>query len=137
MRIRTLLAALIAIAILAPAAAHASSCDPIDGAACLYPWPNDQFTKPDTTTAAGKRLDLDITEMPTDAAGVPIDPSAQNRNDGFSPGSLIITRVPGLDTPAAFANNDFPTNTDPGKSFATAQRAVVIDATSRRHRRSL
>src|SRR5213076_1160297 len=71
------------------------------------------------------------------AAGVPIDPTAQNRNDGFSPGSLIITRVPGLDTPAAFARNDFPTNTDPSRSYDDNVRAVVIDATDRHHRRQL
>src|SRR3954468_4946557 len=117
-RTRLLLAALVAAVAAAPATANASSCDPIDTAACLLPWPNDYFTKPDATTATGKRLDLDLTEMPKDAAGVPIDPTAQNRNDGFSPGSLIITRVPGLDTPAAFASNDFPTNVDPSRSFA-------------------
>src|SRR4051812_13528408 len=135
-RTRLLLCALTVAALAAPAAASAA-CDPLDSSACLYPWPNDYFTKPDATTPTGKRLNLTLDEMPRNAAGVPIDPSAQNRNDGFSPGSLIVTRVPGLDTPAAFANNDFPTNTDPGKSFATAQRAVVIDATSRKHRRSL
>src|SRR3954471_12798388 len=131
-RLRLLFAALAVLALAAPAAASASSCDPLDSSACLYPWPNDYFTKPDATTATGKRLDLSLDEMPANAAGVPIDPSAQNRNDGFSPGSLIVTRVPGLDTPAAFARNAFPVNTDPMRSFDREARAVVIDATSRR-----
>src|SRR3954471_23055289 len=136
-RLRLLFAALAVLALAAPAAASASSCDPLDSSACLYPWPNDYFTKPDATTATGKRLNLTLDEMPRNAAGVPIDPTAQNRNDGFSPGSLIVTRVPGLDTPAAFANNDFPTNTDPQLSFDPDQRAVVIDATDRQHPRAL
>ena len=29
-----------------------TSHHPIDGAACLYPWPNDFFTKADPSTAA-------------------------------------------------------------------------------------
>jgi hypothetical protein len=134
---RAAVAAVAACTLVLAGAAHASGCDPLDSSACLYPWPNDHFTKPDPATATAKRLDLSISETPADAAGVPIDPSAENRNDGFSPGSLIVTRVPGLDTPAAFARNDFPTNTDPSLSFAGDQRAVVIDATKRRHPRSL
>src|SRR3954454_17236497 len=137
LRFRLLLAALSVLALAAPVTASASSCDPLDSSVCLYPWPNDTFTKPDSSTATGKRLDLSITQMPTNLAGVPIDPTAQNRNDGFSPGSLIVTKVPGLDTPAAFANNGFPTNTDLSRSFDGNQRAVVIDATSRKHPRSL
>jgi hypothetical protein len=35
--------------------------------------------------------------MPRNAAGKPIQPGQWNRNDGFSPGSLITTYVPGLD----------------------------------------
>ena len=62
--------------------------------------------------------------MPRNVEGKPIDPTPFNRNDGFSPGSLIITRVPGLDTPAAFARNGFPTNTDPSLSFAKEARAI-------------
>jgi hypothetical protein len=99
----------------------------------LYPWPNDAYTRADPSTDTGLRLDLKLNQMPKDAAGVPIDPTAFNRNDGFSPGSLIIARVPGLDTQAAFDANRFPTNTDPGRSFAPRSPAVVIDtATGKR-----
>jgi hypothetical protein len=31
--------------------------------------------------------------MPRNVAGVPIDPTEFNRNDGFSPGNLIVTKV--------------------------------------------
>src|SRR4051794_31389122 len=135
-RTRWLLCALFIAALAAPVSASAA-CDPLDSSACLYPWPNDYFTKPDPTTATGKRLNLTLDQMPADAAGVPIDPSAQNRNDGFSPGSLIVTRVPGLDTPGAFERNGFPTNTAPSRSFAKDQRALLIDASDRKHRRAL
>ncbi|HEY3188819.1 MAG TPA: hypothetical protein VGJ70_15160, partial [Solirubrobacteraceae bacterium] len=103
-------------------------------AANLYPWPNDRFTKPDPTTATGLRLNLQLTDMPANAAGKPIDPTEYNRNDGFSPGSLIIARVPGLDTQAAFDRTGLAPITDIGRSLAKHQPAVVIDARTHRRR---
>ena len=84
----------------APAAAQSlpqAGCDPLDPAVCLQPWPNDFFTRPDASTPTGKRLNLQLTAMPRNVAGVPIRPDEYNRNDGFSPGSPIHTFVPGLD----------------------------------------
>lgn len=36
--------------------------------------------------------------MPRNVLGKPVDPTEWNRNDGFSPGALIITYVPNLGT---------------------------------------
>ena len=72
-------------------------CDQTDQALCLLPFPNDYFTRPDPTTATGKRIDFELPEMPRSIVGKPIDPTEWNRNDGFSPGSEILTFVPGLD----------------------------------------
>ena len=119
-----------AAALLAPAAAHAA--DP-----ALLPWPSNAYTKADPTTDTGLRLNLQVTQMPVNKAGVPVDPTAFNRNDGFSPGTLIIARVPGLDTQDAFDANHFPINTDPSRSFDPDQRALVIDATDPAHPRQL
>src|SRR5439155_12628480 len=55
------------------------------------------FTKPDATTATKKRVDFQSAEMPRSIVGKPIDPTEWNRNDGFSPGSDVLTFVPGLD----------------------------------------
>ena len=114
------------------AAAPASAAGP-----ALYPWPSNAYTKGDPTTDTGRRLNLQITQMPVNAAGVPIDPTAFNRNDGFSPGSLIIDQIPGLDSQKAFDRNGFPTNTDPSRSFAADAPVVVIDATAKGHPRWL
>src|SRR3954447_17561274 len=111
--------ALIALAALAPPAAHAAN---------LYPWPSDRYTRPDPTTATGLRLDLQLADMPANVAGKPIDPTEYNRNDGFSPGSLIIARVPGLDTQAAFDRTGLVPITDVGAPFDPGQPAVVINA---------
>ncbi len=108
----------------------ADRCDPIDPSVCLYPWPNDEFTKPDPTLATGRRLDLNPLSMPRNVIGKPIDPTDQNRNDGFSPGNLIVTRVPGLETPAAFARNRLVPITDMARYADPDQAAVVIDTTT-------
>ena len=72
-------------------------CDPLDPALCLLPFPNDRFTVADPSTATGRRIDFTLPEMPRSLIGKPIDPTEWNRNDGFSPGSEVLTFVPGLD----------------------------------------
>ena len=144
MRIRTFAVVLWVCAAALPLAApyHAGSspldaiagCDPIDPAACLLPFPNDHFTRTDPDSDTGRRLALSPLAMPRNVAGIPIDPTDFNRNDGFSPGSLIVTRVPGLDTPQAFANTDPVTLLDLGRYVDPGAPVVVLNAaTLERH----
>ena len=105
-------------------------CDFLDPAVCLLPWPNDYFTRVDPSTPTGRRLDLQLTSMPRNIAGKPIDPTEYNRNDGFSPGTPIVTKVPGLDNDAAFANTGLVPQTDMARAFDADQPAVLIDAES-------
>jgi len=114
----------------APVAEAAGLCDPIDPAHCLQPWPNDFFTSPDPSTDTGRRLALDVAAMPQNVAGVPIDPTEFNRNDGFSPGNLIVTKVPGLDSSEAFARSGLVPITDIGRYADRDQAAVVVDTTT-------
>jgi hypothetical protein len=79
-------------------------CDPIDPTACLLPFPNDFFTVADATTDTGRRVAFNPGAMPRDGLdtteggeGKPIDPTEWNRNDGFSPGSMVMTYVPEID----------------------------------------
>ena len=73
-----------------------AGCDPIDPALCMLPYPNDWFTKPDASSATGRRLDLSVLAVPRNAEGKPIQPDEWNRSDGFSAGSQILTVVPGM-----------------------------------------
>ncbi|MGH2757188.1 MAG: hypothetical protein ACRDI3_05310 [Actinomycetota bacterium] len=91
----------------------AVSCDPIDPAACLLPFPNDFFTASDDSTDTGKRIDFSIDAMPRTGAevteggeGKPVDPTEWNRNDGFSPGSMLLTYVPEIDLHATWGTQD-------------------------------
>lgn len=76
-------------------------CDNFDPTVCLAPFPNDYFTALDSGAATGRRIDFNILAMPRNAAGKPIDPTEWNRDDGFSPGSLITVHIPGLDNQQA------------------------------------
>jgi hypothetical protein len=109
-------------------------CDFIDPAVCQFPWPNDHFTQRDKRTDTGLRLDLTKSAMPRNKSGKPIDPADMNRADGFSPGSAMITKVPGLDTPAAARRSMLPPLTDLSRGTARNSPVVVINArTGRRH----
>lgn len=111
-----------------------SGCDSLDPAACLFPFPNDFFTVEDSSTDTGRRVRFSPLAMPANVFGKPIDPTDWNRADGFSPGQLIVTKVPGLDTPEAFARTGAVPIIDIGRYLDPDQPVVVIDAeTLERH----
>ena len=56
-----------------------------------------------------------------------IDPTEYNRSDGFSPGNMILTKVPGLDTPAAFKKTGAVPVTDIARTYDRSQPIVVIN----------
>ncbi|MGC4868456.1 hypothetical protein ACLQ3B_23825 [Micromonospora sp. DT53] len=107
-----------------PAPTGHPSCDPIDPTACLLPFPNDYFTVPDRSSPTGKRVHFAAAAMPANVQGTPIDPTEWNRQDGFSPGSPILVRVPGLD---AAATGIAPV-TDIGRSLAPDAPIVLLNA---------
>ncbi|MBA2349636.1 MAG: hypothetical protein H0V81_15220, partial [Solirubrobacterales bacterium] len=105
-----------------------------DPAVCLQPYSNDLFTKADATSATGRRVHLATASMPTNLVGKPFDPAELNIADGFSPGSSLVTRVPGLDGPAAARASGLPPIDDPGASLLSASPVVVLNArTGERH----
>ncbi|GLW09004.1 hypothetical protein Misp01_41340 [Microtetraspora sp. NBRC 13810] len=99
-----------------------SACDPVGGADCLLPFPNDWFTRP-AATPTGLRVNLAAGAMPRNAAGTPIDPARWNLLDGFSPGSMLLANVPGLDLAATGA----APVTDIGRSLRRDAPIVIVD----------
>ena len=65
--------------------------------------------------------------MPLGGSGR-IDVAPYDMNDGFDPGSMIIDRVPGLDTPAALKKTKAVPQNDIGKYRAKNAPIAVIDA---------
>ncbi|MFG2000687.1 hypothetical protein ACGFNU_16240 [Spirillospora sp. NPDC048911] len=99
-------------------------CDPIAPAECLLPFPNDWYTRADRTSATGRRVAFGRDVLPRAVLGGPVDPAPWNRADGFSPGSTLITQIPGVDLAATGA----APVTDIGRSLRADAPIVVLDA---------
>lgn len=104
--------------------ATANRCDVTASAKCLMPFPNDFFTVADSATPTGRRVRFDPASMTANSSGVRIDPTEWNRNDGFSPGAMIVTYVQGLDLQRSGA----APITDIGASLRRDQPIVLLDA---------
>ena len=112
---------------------RAADCDFIgqqQGSLCLLPFPDDYYTASDPSTATGRRVDFHAAGMPKNAGGIPIDPSAYLRNDGFSPGAGIVLKVPGLDSAAALQQTAASPINHIGRYADPDAPVVVIDATT-------
>ena len=116
---------------------RADTCDFIgnqDQSLCMVPFPDDYYTREDSTSATGRRIDFATAGMPANVNGVNIDGEPYNHNDGFSPGSAIVVRAPGLNTAADVAANNVPRLAQLGSYADERSRIVAIDtATGERH----
>ena len=90
----------------------------------MVPFPSDYYTVPDPSMPSGRRVDFPQAAMPVSTTGVPVDPASWERNDGFSPGSLILAFVPGLD----LATSGIPGSTSVEKSLEPSSPIVLLDA---------
>ncbi|MHB8329940.1 MAG: hypothetical protein ACYDD6_10025 [Acidimicrobiales bacterium] len=106
--------------------ANPAQCDPIDPAQCMLPYPNDWFTRPDPTSATGRRLNLNVLAMPRNINGKPIDPSAWNRSDGFSSSSQILTVVPGMTSNSDLAPSHLPSDTNDPNTYSPSDVGVIL-----------
>src|SRR3954463_5641299 len=102
-------------------------CDALDPAQCMLPYPNDWFTKPDASSATGRRLDLNVLAMPRNAAGKPIEPQEWNRSDGFSAGAQILTVVPGMTKNADLVPSGLPPVTNLAMNEQDDLGVVLLD----------
>ncbi|MEJ7583065.1 MAG: hypothetical protein WKF43_03055 [Acidimicrobiales bacterium] len=113
---------------------HADRCDPIGGPRCMLPFPNDFFTIADSRTDTGRRVNLHRRSTPANRDGVHIDPTEQNRNDGFSPGSALVALIPGLDVRSGWLRRGPAPITDMAQSLQRDAPIVLVDAdTGKRH----
>ncbi|MHB8439068.1 MAG: hypothetical protein ACYDD4_07890, partial [Acidimicrobiales bacterium] len=111
-------------------ATNPQGCDPIDPAQCMLPYPNDWLTRPDPTSATGRRLALNVLAMPRNIAGKPVDPTAWNDSDGFSAGSTMLTFVPGMTKNADLQASALPTDTNMALNTASGLGVLLLDTTT-------
>ncbi len=126
---------------------RADQCDELVASHCLYPFPNNHFTVPDPVSATGLRIQLQEQVMPVaNPVSVPasslapagvetlgqraVDPAEWNRNDGFSPGAMLLAHLPGID----LAESRAPRLSDLSTALDEHAGMVVINAdTGERH----
>jgi hypothetical protein len=66
----------------------------------MLPFPDDYYTKADGASPTGRRIDFRELATPTNVAKQHIEVAPYNTGDGFSPGSVIALKVPGIETTA-------------------------------------
>lgn len=98
-------------------------CVPTDASACMLPFPNDYYTVPDRATPTGRRVDIPAGAFPAATGHAPFDPGPWEANDGFSPGSTLLTHVPGID----LARSAMATLSDIGASLEADSPVVLLD----------
>jgi hypothetical protein len=99
-------------------------CDMLDEADCLFPFPSDYLTKPDSSTDSGRRVHFAVDTMPRNNQNVYIEPSDYNWNDGFSQGASILVHVPNVDLAVTGA----PPITDIEQSLEADSPVIVLNA---------
>jgi hypothetical protein len=95
---------------------------------CLLPWPNNAFTK-SASTATHLKLDITAAETPANKSGVHISPTYEDQGDGFSPGSAIMTYIPGL----SVTKSGIVGSTDVAGSLASNSPIVIVNLKTGAH----
>ncbi|HEY4429360.1 MAG TPA: hypothetical protein VGN08_14255 [Solirubrobacteraceae bacterium] len=100
---------------------------------CMLPFPDDYYTKADPTSPTGRRIDFRELATPTNAASQHIEVAPYNAGDGFSPGSVIALKIPGIETKAdVAAMHAAPINQIGHYNDANAPVVVIDTSTGQR-----
>jgi hypothetical protein len=109
---------------------QAARCEFLQPEECLLAWPSNHFTVSDPSTDTGRRVNLDLASMPRSNGGTAISTVEFNKNDGFSPGNVVMAWVPGIDLDQTGA----PRLIKLSESLEADSPMVIIDAdTLERH----
>ena len=110
---------------------HAETCDFIaepGDPVCMLPFPDDYYTVPDAGSATGRRVDFKTEGMPANAASTHIEAAPYNASDGFSPGSVILLKIPGIGTSQDVKAMRAAAINHIGRYASSNAPVVVIDA---------
>lgn len=129
-----------ASAALDPVARAMGACEVFGQPRCLLPFPNDKFTVVDNATDTNRRVSINSLATPRALRGAkPIFTDELNRNDGFSPGSMLLAHVPGLDLHQTWGTSALPASqrdhiADIARYQAADAPILIINAsTGKRH----
>jgi hypothetical protein len=108
-------------------ATAASPCDPLAASQCMLPFPDDFYTVSDPSMPTGRRVYFPPGAFPTAVGSTAFTAAPWEDNDGFSPGSTILTHVPGISLSASHV----ATISDMGTSLQVGSPVVLLDATTK------
>src|SRR5437773_4906231 len=97
---------------------------------CMLPFPDDYYMKADPTSPTGRRIDFRELATPTNAASQHIEVAPYNTGDGFSPGSVITLKIPGIETTADVTAMHTVPIQHLGRYTEANAPVVVIDAST-------
>jgi hypothetical protein len=112
---------------------NASKCDFITNptsSICMVPFPDDYYTKADSSTETGRRIDFQTEAMPANASEQHIEAGPYNESNGFSQGATILLKIPGIETAADVSAIGGPPINHIGQYSEKESPVVVIDANS-------
>jgi hypothetical protein len=95
---------------------------------CMLPFPDDYYTVASASSETGHQINFKDAGMPENVAGQHIEAAPYNASDGFSPGSVILAKVPGIQTAADVAATGAPPINHIGQYKRGNSPVVVIDA---------
>lgn len=88
----------------------------------MMPFPSMVYTKEDSTSETGFRLDLPAAAMPFNVDGIGVDPTPFNRRDGFSTLGPILAAFP-----TGVSPDGLPSFKNPDESLAADSPIVLIN----------
>ncbi|HVY96063.1 MAG TPA: hypothetical protein VHA54_03785 [Solirubrobacterales bacterium] len=94
---------------------------------CMLPFPDDYYTV-HASSETGRRINFKDAGMPENVAKQHIEAAPYNASDGFSPGSVILVKIPGIQTAADVAATGAPPINHIGLYKRGNAPIVVIDA---------
>lgn len=95
---------------------------------CMLPFPDDYYTVADASSETGRRINFKDAGMSENVAKQHIEAAPYNASDGFSPGSVILVKIPGIQTAADVAATGAPPINHIGQYKRGNSPVVVIDA---------
>ncbi len=98
------------------------ACNPVDPGLCALPFPSSFYLTEDAERPSGRRVDFAPDSLPANVDGVPYDPSALNRKDGFPVLGAAMTLLPGA-TMSGAATWD-----NPARSLEADSPTLILDA---------
>ncbi len=113
--------------------ANAEKCDFISSpvnAPCMVPFPDNYYTVASPTSETGRQINFQTEAMPANAYAQHIEAGPYNASNGFSQGSTILVKIPGIESVGDVTAMGGTPISHIGQYTAKNAPVVVIDAST-------